>query len=99
MGPRKTMPAKDLRESIAWMKANPDKSSAGIGGAVARLLTTFFQKETGTQFTLVAYRGVAPLIQDLVAGQIDFSFSTQDQLPLIRAGSIKAYAVTSDRRL
>jgi tripartite-type tricarboxylate transporter receptor subunit TctC len=50
----------------------------------------FFQKETGTQFTLVPYRGVAPLIQDLVAGQIDFSFSTQDQLPLMRAGSIKA---------
>jgi tripartite-type tricarboxylate transporter receptor subunit TctC len=96
---RRTMPAKDLRELIAWMKANPNKASAGIGGAVARLLTAFFQKETGTQFTLVPYRGVAPLIQDLVAGEIDFSFSTQDQLPLKRTGSIKAYAVTSDKRL
>jgi tripartite-type tricarboxylate transporter receptor subunit TctC len=96
---RGTMPAKDLRELITWMKANPNKASAGIGGAVARLLTAFFQKTTGTQFTLVPYRGVAPLMQDLVAGEIDFSFSTQDQLPLIRAGSIKAYAVTSDRRL
>jgi tripartite-type tricarboxylate transporter receptor subunit TctC len=93
------MPANDLKELIAWMKANPNKASAGIGGAVARLLTTFFQKETGTQFTLVPYRGVAPLIQDLVAGEIDFSFSTQDQLPLMRAGSIKAYAVTSGKRL
>ena len=93
------MPANDLREMIAWMKANPNKASAGIGGAVARLLTTFFQKETKTQFTLVPYRGVAPLIQDLVAGEIDFSFSTQDQLPLTRVGSIKAYAVTSDKRL
>jgi tripartite-type tricarboxylate transporter receptor subunit TctC len=96
---RKTMPAKDLKELIDWMKANPDKASAGIGGTVARLLTAFFQKETGTQFTLVPYRGVAPLIQDLVAGQIDFTFSTQDQLPLMRAGSVKAYATTSDRRL
>jgi tripartite-type tricarboxylate transporter receptor subunit TctC len=58
---RRTMPANDLRELIAWMKANPNKASAGIGGAVARLLTAFFQKETGTQFTLVPYRGVAPL--------------------------------------
>jgi tripartite-type tricarboxylate transporter receptor subunit TctC len=96
---RKTMPAKDLKELIAWTKANPDKASAGIGGTVARLLTAFFQKETGTQFTLVPYRGVGPLIQDLVAGLIDFTFSTQDQLPLMRAKSIKAYAITSDSRL
>jgi tripartite-type tricarboxylate transporter receptor subunit TctC len=96
---RNTMPAKNLKELIAWMKANPDKASAGIWGTVAQLLTAFFQKETGTQLTLVPYRGVAPLIQDLVAGLIDFTFSTQDQLPLMRAKSIKAYAITSDRRL
>jgi tripartite-type tricarboxylate transporter receptor subunit TctC len=91
---RKTMLAKDLRELIAWIKVNPNKASAGIGGAVGRLLTAFFQKETE-----LPYRGVAPLMQDLVAGQIDFTFQTQDQLPLTRTGSTKAYAVTSDRRL
>ena len=57
------------------------------------------QKETGTRFTLVPYRGVAPELQDLVAGRIDFFFDTPVQLPLMRAGNIKAYAVTSDARL
>ena len=57
---RKTMPAKDLNELIAWLKANPNKASAGIATVGPRLVTAFFQKETGTQFTLVPYRGVAP---------------------------------------
>jgi tripartite-type tricarboxylate transporter receptor subunit TctC len=96
---RKTMPAKDLNELIAWLKANPNKASAGIAATSLRLITAFFQKETGTQFTLVPYRGVAPAIQDLVGGQIDLLFSTLDALPLVRAGSIKAYAATSDTRL
>src|SRR5215831_18545215 len=55
---RKTMPAKDLNELIAWLKANPSKASAGIATTSTRLITGFFQKETGTQFTLVPYRGV-----------------------------------------
>jgi tripartite-type tricarboxylate transporter receptor subunit TctC len=96
---RKTMPAKDMNELVAWLRANPNKVSAGIGATSLRLLTVFFQKETGTQFTLVPYRGVAPAIQDLVAGQIDLLFGTPDALPLARAGSIKAYAATSDTRL
>jgi tripartite-type tricarboxylate transporter receptor subunit TctC len=53
--------------------------------------------ERNTRFTFVPYRGNA--IQDLVAGQIDLVFGTTDQLPLARAGSIKAYAVTSGARL
>jgi len=95
---RKTMPVKDLTELIAWLKANPNKASAGLTSSFLRLATAFFQKETGTQFTLVPYRGSAPAIQDLVAGQIDMSFDTPVQLPLMRAGSIKAYATTSDAR-
>jgi tripartite-type tricarboxylate transporter receptor subunit TctC len=96
---RKTMPAKDLNELIGWLKANPNKASAGIGATSYRLMTAFFQRETGTQFTLVPYRGTAPAIQDLVAGQIDLLFSVTDTLPLARAGSIKAFAATSDARL
>src|SRR5262249_9635662 len=96
---RKTMPAKDLRELIDWLRANPNKASAGIAIATYHLLTAFFQKETATQFTLVPYRGNALAVQDLVAGQIDLSFLTPDMLPLMRAGSMKAYAVTSDTRL
>jgi tripartite-type tricarboxylate transporter receptor subunit TctC len=96
---RNTMPAKDLNELIAWLKANPNKASAGVPALANRLQATFFQKETGTHFSLVPYRGGAPAMQDLVAGQIDLTFGTSDALPLVRAGSVKAYAVTSDRRL
>jgi tripartite-type tricarboxylate transporter receptor subunit TctC len=96
---RKTIPANGLKELVAWLKANPNKASAGIATTSYRILTAFFQKETGTQLTLVPYRGVAPAMQDLVGGQIDLLFGTSDQLPLVRAGSIKAYAVTSDTRL
>jgi tripartite-type tricarboxylate transporter receptor subunit TctC len=59
----------------------------------------FFQKDTGTQFTLVPYRGSALALQDLAAGQIDLYFDAPQQLPLMRAGSITAYAVTSESRL
>ncbi len=93
------MPAKDLDELIAWLKANPDKASAGIVTVGLQLIATLFQRETGTHFTLVPYRGSAPAVQDLVAGHIDLFLETPVQLPLVRGGSIKAYAVTSDTRL
>ena len=95
---RKTMPAAGLNELIAWLKANPNKASAGVTSAGYRLLYALFQKETGTQFTLVPYRGGAPAVQDLVAGQIDFVLDTLVQLPLVRAGTINAYALTSETR-
>jgi tripartite-type tricarboxylate transporter receptor subunit TctC len=93
------VPAKDLKELIAWLKANPNKASAGITIGSVHVLTALFQKDTGTQFALVPYRGEAPAIQDLVAGQIDLLFGTPVQLPLMRAGAIKTYAVTSGTRL
>jgi tripartite-type tricarboxylate transporter receptor subunit TctC len=95
---RKTMPAQSLNELIAWLKANPNRASAGTFAAGHRLLSVFFRKETGTQFTLVPYRGEGAAIQDLIAGQIDLLFYPLDQLPLARSGSIKAYAVTGDTR-
>jgi tripartite-type tricarboxylate transporter receptor subunit TctC len=96
---RKTMPANDLKELIAWLKANSDKASAAIVTVGVHLVTVLFQKQTGTSFALVPYRGTAPAMQDLVAGQIDLSFDLPIQLPLMRAGSVKAYAVTSGTRL
>jgi tripartite-type tricarboxylate transporter receptor subunit TctC len=87
---RKTLPANDLRELIAWLKANPDRASAGIQTVGFRLLMAFFQKGTGTQFPLVPYRGSAPAMQDLMAGHIDLAFGGGDSLPLMQAGSIKA---------
>jgi len=95
---KKSMPGRDVNELIVWMKANPNKASAGVPTGGVHLVTAFFQKETGTQFTFVPYRGGAQLAVDLVAGHIDLSFRGLDLLPLVRAGSVKAYAVTSDTR-
>ena len=94
---KKTMQAKDLHELIAWLKANPNKASVAFTLGGNHVLSAYFQKETATQFTLVPYRGA--VIQDLMAGQIDLYISNVTYLPLVRAGSIKACAVTSDRRL
>jgi tripartite-type tricarboxylate transporter receptor subunit TctC len=98
----KAVPANDLKEFIAWLKLNPDKSSMGTVGAGSpgHLLGLLLQKETGTRFGLVAYRGAGPAIQDVVAGQIDTTFvNTATSLPQVRAGSIKAFAVTAKNRL
>ena len=92
-----TMPARDLKELILWLKANSDKASAGFNVGSGQILAAFFQKETGTQFALVPYRGNP--IQDVAAGQIDLTFTQPAWLPLLRAGTVKAYAVTSEARL
>jgi tripartite-type tricarboxylate transporter receptor subunit TctC len=96
---RETLPANDLRELIAWLRANPGKATMGMYTIGSRIMIAAFQKETVTRLTLVPYRGTAPAIQDLMAGQIDLVLDSPVQLPLVRAGSIKAYAVTSDTRL
>jgi tripartite-type tricarboxylate transporter receptor subunit TctC len=96
---KKTLPAKDLNELIAWLKANPNKASAGSATSGQRLAYALFQKESGTHFTLVPYRGGAQTRQDLLAGHIDLLIAGLDLLPMVRAGSIKAYAVTGDARV
>jgi len=96
---RKSIPAHNLKDLIAWIKANPNQAAVGIGNPVAHLLTVLFGKETKTQFVFVPYRGGGPAMQDLVAGQIDLLFTTPEKLPLVQSGSIKAYAVTSDMRM
>jgi tripartite-type tricarboxylate transporter receptor subunit TctC len=99
---KKAMPANDLKELIAWLKANPDKASQGTPGAgtAAHIAGAFFQRETGTRFAFVPYRGTGPAMQDLVAGQIDFMIDTPtNSLPHLRAGAIKVYAVADKRRL
>jgi tripartite-type tricarboxylate transporter receptor subunit TctC len=99
---RKEMPAQDLNELITWLKANPDRASQGTAGvaSASHLAGVLFQKETGTRFQFVPYRGLAPALQDLLAGRTDLMFDlVADSLPQLRAGSIKAYAVTARRRL
>ncbi len=99
---RKDMPAQDLSELIAWLKANPDRASQGTAGvaSASHLAGVLFQKETGTRFQFVPYRGLAPALQDLLAGRTDLMFDlVANSLPQLRAGNIKAYAVTARRRL
>ena len=98
---RKTMPANNLLEFIAWLKANPDKATqgtAGSGGA-SHVAGVFFQKASDTRFQFVPYRGAGPAMQDLAAGQIDMMVDlAASSAPQVRAGNVKAFAVTSKNR-
>jgi tripartite-type tricarboxylate transporter receptor subunit TctC len=99
---RKDFPAGDLKGLIAYLKANPDKASVGIAGvgATGHLAGIAFQKQTATTFQFVPYRGNAPAMQDLLAGQIDFMMEPSSNFrSLIATGSIKPIAVTGKTRL
>jgi tripartite-type tricarboxylate transporter receptor subunit TctC len=100
---RKSMPANDLKEFIAWLKANPHQATQGTTGAggISTVGGLFFRNATATQFRFVPYRGgLGPAMQDLIAGQIDFMIDTAaNSLPQVRAGTIKAYALTANNRL
>jgi tripartite-type tricarboxylate transporter receptor subunit TctC len=98
---RKTLAPNDLKELVAWLKANPDKATVGIPGVGggADVVGTYFQRDTGTRFQYVPYRGGAPMVQDLVAGQIDLSFTqVASSLQQVRSGDLKAYAVMAKTR-
>src|SRR6202048_3455471 len=99
---KKTLPAADLKGLIAYLKAHPDKASVGIAGvgATGHLTGISFQKETGTTFQFVPYRGNAPAMQDLLAEQIDFMIEPSSNFKsLLGAGSVKPYAITGRTRL
>jgi tripartite-type tricarboxylate transporter receptor subunit TctC len=98
---RGDLPASNLKELIAWLKANPDKATAGtIGvGSGTQLCLIYLQQNTGTRFQLVPYRGMAPTMQDLMAGQIDLTCPEAGQtLAQYRGGKIKAFAVMDEKR-
>ena len=98
----KGLPANNLNELIAWLRINPDKATAGTAGAggPAHVAGLLFQSMTGTRFQFVPYRGTAPAMQDLLGARIDLMFDqAANSLPQIRAGSIKAFAVTAKTRL
>jgi tripartite-type tricarboxylate transporter receptor subunit TctC len=97
-----SFPAKDLRELLGWLKANPDRATAGTAGvgSASHIGGVYFQSFTGTQFRYIPYRGTGPAMQDLVGGRIELMFDqASNSIPQLRNGRIKAYAVTSKTRL
>jgi tripartite-type tricarboxylate transporter receptor subunit TctC len=100
---RKDLPATDLKELVAWLRANPDKATEGTAGPGSgqHVSGIYFQDVTHTRFQFVPYRaGSAEIMRDLVAGHIDLTFDQAiTALPHVRNGGVKAYAVTSNKRL
>lgn len=98
---RKDVPAKDLKELIAWVKANRDKVLVGTSGvgAATHLGGILFENLTDTRVQFVPFRGAGPSMQALVARQIDLVFDQlSNSLPQLQAGTIKSYAVMAETR-
>ena len=98
----KNLPVTNLKELIAWLKANPNKVSQGTSGigSIGHLAGIMFQKETKTNYQFIPYRGLAPAMQDLLAGNIDLMFdSPATSLQYLKSGKIKAIALTSNLNL
>ncbi len=96
------VPAKNLKELVAWLKANDGKVSAGTAGAGSgsHIAGVYMQGIIGSKFQFVPYRGTAPALTDLVAGQIDIIVDqTSNSISQIRSGNIRAYAVTDSKRV
>jgi tripartite-type tricarboxylate transporter receptor subunit TctC len=97
---KKSMPPKNLGELIRWLKERQAAvGTAGVGSAghVSGLL---FQKITGASFSFVHYRGAGPAMLDLLGERLDVMFDqASNSLPNVKAGTIKAYAVTRKTRL
>jgi tripartite-type tricarboxylate transporter receptor subunit TctC len=96
------VPASNLTELIGWMKSKSDKVLQGTvgSGTMQQLCGISIQNTIGAKWQLIPYRGGAPAIQDMLAGQINFMCTaTGSFLPLVHAGQIKAFAVTAPKRI
>ena len=96
------IPAGSLKELIAWLKAKPTPATTGTAGAGSgsHIAGLYFESATGIKLQYVPYRGTAPALTDLVAGQIDIMIDqTSNSIGQVRAGTIRAYAVTDDKRV
>jgi tripartite-type tricarboxylate transporter receptor subunit TctC len=99
---RKDLPVTDLKGLIEWAKANSDKVTAGTAGvgAASHIGGLYFEQKTGVKLRFIPYRGGAPALADVVAGQIDIMFDqAANSIPQVQAGKIKAFAVTAKERL
>lgn len=96
------VPVKSLPELVAWLKSQPNPASAGTAGngSGSHIAGLYFEQVTGIKLQYVPYRGTGPAMNDLVGGQIDLIVDqTSNAIGQVRAGTIRAYAVTDAKRL
>jgi tripartite-type tricarboxylate transporter receptor subunit TctC len=99
---KNAVPARSLGELLAWLKARPTPATAGTAGAGSgsHIAALYFESVTGIKLQYVPYRGTGPAMTDLVAGQIDLIVDqTSNSISQVRAGTIRAYAVTDTKRV
>jgi tripartite-type tricarboxylate transporter receptor subunit TctC len=99
---KNAVPAKSLTELLAWLKSRPTPPTAGTAGAGSgsHIAGLYFEKASGIKLQYVPYRGTAPALTDLVAGQIDIIVDQlSNSISQVRAGAIRAYGVTADNRV
>jgi tripartite-type tricarboxylate transporter receptor subunit TctC len=99
---KNAVPAKSLGELLAWLKAQPRPAAAGTAGngSGSHIAGLYFEQLTGIKLQYVPYRGTGPAMNDLVAGQIDLIVDqTSNSINQVRAGTIRAYAITDDKRV
>ncbi|MFD0668726.1 Bug family tripartite tricarboxylate transporter substrate binding protein [Ramlibacter sp. MAHUQ-53] len=97
-----SVPAKDVRELVAYAKANPGRLNFGSGGngSAAHIATEYFKLVSQTFMVHVPYRGTAPAVNDAVSGQIQLVFTGAPAvIPMVKAGRLRALAVSSPKRL
>jgi tripartite-type tricarboxylate transporter receptor subunit TctC len=99
---KNAVPAKSLTELLGWLKSRPAPPTAGTAGAGSgsHIAGLYFESVSGIKLQYVPYRGTAPALTDLVAGQIDIIIDqTSNSIAQVRAGTIRAYAVTDEKRV
>jgi tripartite-type tricarboxylate transporter receptor subunit TctC len=99
---KKTLEAKDLKELVAWTKANGDKVSFGTAGpgSPSHVTGVYFNQLTGSNAKAIHYKGAAPAMTDVISGQIDIYFDQAvTAVPNSKAGRVKPYAVTANKRI
>jgi tripartite-type tricarboxylate transporter receptor subunit TctC len=99
---KNAVPAKSLKELLEWLKSRPTPPTAGTAGAGSgsHIAGLYFENLSGIKLQYVPYRGTAPAMNDLVAGQIDIIVDqTSNSISQVRAGTIRGYAVTDDKRV
>jgi tripartite-type tricarboxylate transporter receptor subunit TctC len=99
---KNAVPAKSLTELLAWLRARPTPATAGTAGAGSgsHIAALYFENVSGIKLQYVPYRGTAPAMNDLIAGQIDLIVDqTSNSINQVRAGTIRAYAITDSKRV